>query len=44
MDDQGEGSFDASKTPLFESVGFGGGFAEGVLVYAGGESSIDSHG
>jgi len=45
MDDQGEGSFNVSKTPVFESVGLGEGFgfAEGVLVYARGGSSIDSH-
>ena len=45
MDDQGDRSFDVSKTSFFESVGLGEGFAEGVLVVcAGGGSSIDSHG
>ena len=44
MDDQGEGCFGASKTPSFESVDVGEGFAEGVLVYVGGWSSTDSQG
>jgi len=44
MDDQGEGFVDASKTPFFESVGVCEGVAGGVLVYAGGGSSIDSQG
>ena len=44
MDDQGEGSFDASKTPLFDSVGVGEGVGSGVLVYSGGTSSVDSQG
>jgi len=44
MDDQGEGFFDASKTLFFESVGVREGVAGGVLVYAGGGSSIDSQG
>jgi len=43
-DDQGEGFFDASKTPFFDSVCVGEGVAEGVLVYDGGGSSTDSQG
>ena len=43
-DDQGEGVFDASKTPFFDSVRAGEGVAEGVFVYDGGWSSIDSQG
>ena len=49
MDAQGEGSSDVLKIFLLELARVGEGvaegvFAEGVLVYAGGVSSIDSQG
>lgn len=44
MDDQGDGPINDSKTLFFEGEGSGEGVAEGVLVYTGGGSSIDSQG
>lgn len=44
MDDQGDGFFDGSKTLCFARERLGEGVAEGVLVCAGGGSSIDSQG
>jgi len=44
MDDQGDGSFECSKMPFLEGGCLGKGVAEGVLVYAGAGSSIDSQG
>jgi len=43
-DDQGERLFDPSKLLLSGLIRVGEGVAEGVLVYVGGESSIDSQG